>query len=71
MSKPENPALFETVGSSGDYAYGTSIDLRDILAGMAMQAIIPLTWDDDTYEACAERAYLQADAMLRAREATK
>ena len=59
----DNPPLLDLM---------TSITLRDLFAGMAMQGLLACPETDD--ELCQEKnmaplAYLYADAMLKEREA--
>ena len=48
---------------------GTGITLRDYLAAKALQVTVPQynVFSDSDIEAASQRAYLIADAMLRAR----
>ena len=44
------------------------MDLRDWFAGLAMQALVSVDSIDLSEKLFAERAYKQADAMMKARE---
>jgi len=67
-----NPNLFsdDQNSANGGRIYYTGITLRDLFAGMAMQG----NWaslqegEDMDFEVCANAAYAQADAMLKARQ---
>lgn len=68
MSTQDNPLLIETSGGE----VGSWVTLRDIFAGLAMQAAISnscmienLGKDDQKW--LADHAYATADAMLEAR----
>lgn len=43
--------------------------IRDVFAGLAMQAIITSSWHELPFDsiACADEAYTMADAMMNAR----
>jgi hypothetical protein len=53
-----------------DFDYGTGMLLRDYFAAKAMQSFtLDVGWKSDQqwFDGIAEGAYLQADAMLKAR----
>ena len=81
MGEPNNPPLLDSQqdpNQAGDATvYGTEITLRDLFAGMAMQALVgnrelmnSLARDvkAEAWEHIACGAYDQADAMLKRRE---
>ena len=69
------PAFPTTMHNYGDGKYASlGMTLRDYFAAKAMQGIFASNTEHDhadehIFDAVAEAAYLQADAMLKAREA--
>jgi hypothetical protein len=70
-----NPQAFPqlVLSNNGAYVEG-GMTLRDYMAAKAMQGIYASNTEHDhedehIFDAVAEAAYLQADAMLKAREA--
>lgn len=76
MSDPYNEPAFPIRGALVDHQF-TGLTLRDYFAAKAMQALLSSSNDvesrrflqksEDPYAVFTERAYLMADAMLKAR----
>ena len=71
-----NPPAFPNEGFNGWGEPFQGMTLRDYFAAKAMQGIFASNTEHDhadehIFDAVAEAAYLQADAMLAARETTK
>lgn len=72
MSAPENPPAFSTRHGEGGYGQD-GMTLRDYFAGQALhraaidESEFPTHGNESSYRGVAFRAYLYADAMLKAR----
>lgn len=70
MNKETGGPAFPSHGSMGEVAH--EVLLRDYFAAKALQAIMagryPIMSEPDAEHKVAEAAYIQADAMLKARE---
>jgi hypothetical protein len=66
MSNTNNPSAFPSTNHG--MIISTGMGLRDYFAAKAMQGDLIAGVHPDDFNTCAHRAYLVADAMLKARE---